>query len=100
MEAVGGIYEQVIIAVVVGLLAYVTGSRVRNQDSGWAQLVKAAGSHISNLQKSLSAALAQNVELQQALREARAEALVCPYPHPHTEQVDVTGPLPRGHWGE
>ena len=91
-----GIFQQVVIAAVLAFLGYLTGHRVKHQDSGWERLLAASVAQVSNLQKSLTAALDRVDQLERMLRQARAEALACPRPHPSTEKVEVTGSMPTG----
>lgn len=93
-----GIYREIIILLILAYLGVQTHFRVRKQESGWERLLASSAAQVSNLQKGLTEALRHNVELQQALQKARAEAVRCPYPHPHTEQVDIKPPTAGSGW--
>lgn len=80
------LFGQVVIAVVLSGIAYLTGNRVRKQDSGWERLVQVNQTQISRMQRTIDTLDGRNQRLEEALAEALHEAAVCPHPHLSVER--------------
>lgn len=94
----GGVFEQVVVAVVLAALGYLTGSRVRKQDSGWERLLQSSAAQVSRLQSALSDAHEQiRVQterishLEDVVDDLRREAYRCSGPHPAAENFHDHG---------
>lgn len=98
--------QTAIAASITAFLAYLTGKRVRGQDSGWQRLVDSANRTVSNQQRTITdqaSALAkvrtENDRLHQVINRLRHEAATCPHEHELADSL-TTGELPLVDLGE